>query len=637
MLPKRYLVSRSGHAITRRHFLYALAGFGGAAAVHRGLSSLGLTPNPYAANAQTPRFPAGNIGQGKKVIVIGAGVAGLCSAYLLANRGFEVRVFEASNRMGGRSLTVRPGESFREASGDLQTCRFTDGAPDPYLNAGPGRIPHHHETVLKYCRQFNVALEPFIFLSTANRYQSNNFNQGRPVLFSQLQGSLYNQVAEVLAKTPGTALDKALDRVFTEDDFVRMFFDEYNLTELSPGRRREILRAVFAGHFGDYTNALPDEPASLAKLREPFLENSSRLGYSFRNQLPAWAGVNEGNPLPVLELEEVLRSMFWAGEVQNPLRYEWQNSLLQPVGGMDMLWRAFLKQSVPGNRTVADLVVLSRPVTAIESTGNGVTVAYEGGSEKADFCVSTMTPKQLAKVFKSADRNYTECLNKFDYIASTKVGWQTKTRFWEVGDGPLYESGNEPIYGGISWMKTDWPLALRKAFQAEKNGSPLTGEKIRELYAQADPTARDRQWSTLISQVWYPSSGFHSQRGILTAAYNRGREARVFGALSREDRISLALKGGEKLHPGYRNHVMQETALTVSWQDMPYFEGGWDSHTSRKSQTRGFYDKLNRQYNPHLNVYLAGDYLSYLPGWQEGSLGSAEIVVDLLCQRVKAA
>lgn len=60
-----------------------------------------------------------------------------------------------------------------------------------------------------------MALEPFIFLSTANRYQSNNFNQGKPVLFSQLQGSLYNQVAEVLAKTPGTALDKALDRVFT--------------------------------------------------------------------------------------------------------------------------------------------------------------------------------------------------------------------------------------------------------------------------------------------------------------------------------------------------------------------------------------------------------------------------------------
>ncbi len=66
MVRKRYLVSSSGHTITRRHFLYALAGFGGAAAVHRSLASLGLTPNPYAAQAQTPRFPVGNIGQGKK-------------------------------------------------------------------------------------------------------------------------------------------------------------------------------------------------------------------------------------------------------------------------------------------------------------------------------------------------------------------------------------------------------------------------------------------------------------------------------------------------------------------------------------------------------------------------------------------
>ncbi|MEK0195048.1 hypothetical protein [Microcoleus anatoxicus] len=121
-------------------------------------------------------------------------------------------------------------------------------------------------------------------------------------------------------------------------------------------------------------------------------------------------------------------------------------------------------------------------------------------------------------------------------------------------------------------MKTDWPTSLRQAFQAEKNGSPLTAEKIRELYAQADQPTRDRQWSTLISQIWYPSSGFHGQRGVLTAAYNRGREARVFGALSREDRISLALKGGEKLHPGYSNHVMQETALTVSWQGMPLYK-----------------------------------------------------------------
>ncbi|MEK0180674.1 MAG: hypothetical protein EAZ98_10345 [Oscillatoriales cyanobacterium] len=75
---------------------------------------------------------------------------------------------------------------------------------------------------------------------------------------------------------------------------------------------------------------------------------------------------------------------------------------------------------------------------------------------------------------------------------------------------------------------------------------------------------------------------------------------------------------------------------TKDFSPLPYFEGGWDNHTSRKPQTRPFYEKLNRQYNPHLNVYLAGDYMSYLPGWQEGSLGSAELVVDLLCERVKS-
>ena len=632
MPKKRGYMSRSGHLITRRHFLYALAGIGGAAAVHRGLESLGIAPKS-TAYAQSPRNPETNIGQGKKVIVIGAGVAGLCTAYLLARRGFEVSVFEANNRMGGRSFTVRNGDRFQEKDGPMQTAQFsTVDGPDPYLNAGPGRIPHHHETVLKYCRKLNVALEPFIFFSSANRFQSNNLNGGKPVLFRQLQGSLQHEVAEILAKTPGTELDRALDQVFTEDDFVRMFLDEYELDELSDSRRREVLRSFFAGHFGEYTSTLPNEPESLMRMRHNFAESSSRMGYDFSNQSPPWAGMNAGNPLPILELEEILRSMFWAGEVYNPLRYEWQNSLMQPVGGMDMVWKAFLRQSVPGNRTVEDLVKVGRPVTAIESSERGVVVAYPDGSEQADFCVSTMTPRQLAKVYRNSDRDYQTCLDKFSYTPSTKVGIQTKERFWEVGDGPLYQPGNEPIYGGISWIKTDWP---EDVYQAFKNGT-TSPDNFREMYANASPSDRAQKWSTLISQVWYPSNGFHDQTGMLTAAYNRGKEAVVFGSLDREDRIDLALLGGNKLHPGYSDKVNRDSALTVAWHKMDYFEGGWDGHTSRKHDTKEFYDKLNQDYNPHLNVYLAGDYMSHLPGWKEGALGSAEVVCDLLCDRVQA-
>src|SRR5436190_14815891 len=42
----------------------------------------------------------------KSVAVIGAGLAGLSAAYELRKRGYSVTVFEASERPGGRTITL---------------------------------------------------------------------------------------------------------------------------------------------------------------------------------------------------------------------------------------------------------------------------------------------------------------------------------------------------------------------------------------------------------------------------------------------------------------------------------------------------------------------------------------------------
>jgi phytoene dehydrogenase-like protein len=44
--------------------------------------------------------------QDAKIIVIGAGIGGLAAAYWLCERGYDVEVLEASNRPGGRMLTL---------------------------------------------------------------------------------------------------------------------------------------------------------------------------------------------------------------------------------------------------------------------------------------------------------------------------------------------------------------------------------------------------------------------------------------------------------------------------------------------------------------------------------------------------
>jgi monoamine oxidase len=72
---------------------------------------------------------------GKRVVVLGGGLAGLAAAWNLANRGYEVRVFEAQGIPGGRVKTIR--------------APFKNGG---YAEAGALRIPNNHGYTMKYIK-----------------------------------------------------------------------------------------------------------------------------------------------------------------------------------------------------------------------------------------------------------------------------------------------------------------------------------------------------------------------------------------------------------------------------------------------------------------------------------------------------
>jgi len=80
----------------------------------------------------------------KKVIIIGAGLAGLSAAYELTQAGHDVTVLEARTRPGGRVHTLRDP--------------FSEGL---YADAGATRIPDHHHFTLKYSELFGLKLDPF--------------------------------------------------------------------------------------------------------------------------------------------------------------------------------------------------------------------------------------------------------------------------------------------------------------------------------------------------------------------------------------------------------------------------------------------------------------------------------------------
>lgn len=79
----------------------------------------------------------------RRVIVIGAGLAGLSAGYELTRAGHDVRLLEAQERPGGRVLTLRT---------------FDGGL---YADAGAARIPDSHEWTLRYVKEFGLRLAPF--------------------------------------------------------------------------------------------------------------------------------------------------------------------------------------------------------------------------------------------------------------------------------------------------------------------------------------------------------------------------------------------------------------------------------------------------------------------------------------------
>jgi monoamine oxidase len=82
-------------------------------------------------------------GTPKRVLILGAGLAGMVAGYELSQLGHNVTILEARMRPGGRVHTLREP--------------FSDGL---YAEAGAARIPENHDLTLKYINLFDVPLEP---------------------------------------------------------------------------------------------------------------------------------------------------------------------------------------------------------------------------------------------------------------------------------------------------------------------------------------------------------------------------------------------------------------------------------------------------------------------------------------------
>jgi len=373
-------------ALTRRALLERIGTAGGLGAAYMAMETLGLAL-PTPAGAENFALPRGS-GNGRSVVILGAGIAGLVSAYELQRAGYRVAVLEARDRVGGRAWTIRGGERVVQMGRHDQPAAFDPGL---YFNAGPARIPSSHRLILGYARRFAVQLEPFINVNRNAGWDFGGKVQPERRMVEDMRGHL----AELLAK----AIDrKALDGLVPKDELaaVRQFLAPY----------------ADVGADGVY---------------RPTGRNGFSVDGGGYNQAPV--------PLPPLSVNELAPSP----AVTTPYFFEhisdMQATMLQPVGGMDRIAHAIYEKVKPSVR-------LGTQVSAIRRDGSGVRIEHGGQATLADYCVCTIPLPVLARIpndFSAAKK--AALTSAPPYLHSVKLAFQSP-RFWETDDN---------IFGGLAW------------------------------------------------------------------------------------------------------------------------------------------------------------------------------------------
>ena len=382
--------------ISRRSFLHGVAQAGGIAALYETMTTLGWLPIP-AAFAGPPQLPEGS-GTGKRVAILGAGVAGLTAALRLQEAGYECVILEAQGRTGGRNHTVRRGDYVYEKEG-FQICDFDDD-PGLYFNMGPARIAHHHDALIELCRELGVKLEVYVLHNRGAKFLHEEARGDSLVNNRQIVNDTRGYVAELLSKA---VIRGSLDSELSYEDRTRLL---------------DLLTK-----FGD--------------LKDHYqFRGTGNSGYLVK----PGAGTESGEIIPPMSLTELLDFDFWNDNFYRPEHYDWQPTMFEPRGGMDKI--------VDGLKNhVGHLVHHNKEVCNIMNRQDEVQISYKDifsgqiTTTGFDYCISTIPLPILRRIASNFSQEFTEAMYDVEFSKSSKVGWQAEHRFWE----------DESIFGGITW------------------------------------------------------------------------------------------------------------------------------------------------------------------------------------------
>jgi monoamine oxidase len=518
-----------------------------------------------------------------RVVILGAGMAGLTAAYELQKLGHDAHVIEAQHRVGGRVETWRP-------AGDDGPCH----------EFGAMRIPHLHDYTRRYfklcqldgkLRRFVTAhkeLDAYFYLrgerfrmkeaglhipglyknlSEKDRLEIEKIRPDGPLIKPALSGILMGQVFGPLMAGLQQADKMALICEGPETDLSRKI-DRTTLGELA----RENLTGLDARDLAGVAHGLDVwwHKSAAMFIREEFL----------------------GDGLPLDELD----------------------------GGLDQLPHALAKLLVPGT------IRFNCAVTAIANQEDKVTLTLQETLTKDErgFCLvnEDATPEQLdadivlctipfavlrgMRVDGVAPEKMA-AIRSMNYASSTKVLLHCRKRIWEPA-----------ILGGATMSDT----ILRSTYY------PSDHADAPAALANEQATGETIFWIKTATDI-QPAAAFAAREetpAVLVASYCWDQDARRLGAIPRQERPQVCLDVLERIHEGITATV--EAAESRFWDEHPWARGAFAF-----AQPGEIPEHFENGRRPERRLYFAGEHLSFNQGWIQGAIKSSLLAVEAMLNR----
>ena len=516
----------------------------------------------------------------EKVAIIGAGLAGLSSAYELLKCGVEVSLFEASDRIGGR----------------LYSKKFSKSDPE-IAELGAMRFPPSEELLFDYFNQFKIATTPDfpdpLTVNTLISYKNNTYNVPAngdiPAEFDTVHAG-WNDFAEngaTIEYTDHTGTQKKVTLAAPNDIADALMIDadgNPKSTKVDPVEAWKsymevfLNKSLFDGLVTIFNGSNP--PGGKAWNYPEDYERFASLGTGFGGFGPLYQ-------VGFLEIMRLITNGLEVGQVFVPKGIEtvahklYSEDVVQPDGTT-----AKVSDNTTTNCPIGGVYKSGDKIVVLDKSGkqvpgspfDRVIVATTQRSMEIDSNLGLFDPFTLPEVGNVEPTMPTEVaqsIRDIHIMNSSKVFIRTKDKFWTS-------------------LKEGTRCILSDSLSANLYTLDYGGD----------------YGVVLVSYVW-------GDQSIKQISFQNPKERL---AMLKEALAPFAPDFIEHLNP--LNDDYDQNVQFIDWELKPHYYGAFK--LTRPGQDHyvqsAFFHYLEKSDSNAGQVYLAGDSISWTGGWTEGAL-----------------